>query len=159
MSGDDDFTLQEIHATGKWSVRYCVDPKSLMRTAPPEDWARFWEQRKRWAGKTVHYRRAQVVFLSLIFAFYLAIPLLLLAGLFHVGDGSWGLLGLAGLAVKTTADYAVMKMGLEIYGLSPLLRFFPLTAALHIPIMVGAFVAGSLGSFTWKGQKLRTRAS
>jgi hypothetical protein len=158
VSGDDDFTLQEIHATGKWSVRYCVDPKALMRTAPPEDWARFWEQRKRWAGKTVHYRRAQVLFLSLIFAFYASIVALLLAGLFHLGDGSWGLLGLAGLAVKTAADYAVMKRGLELFRLSPLLRFFPLTAALHLPLMIGALVAGSFGSFTWKGQRLRTKA-
>ena len=159
VSGDDDFTLQEIHATGKWTVRYGTDPRALMRTAPPEDWARFWEQRKRWAGKTVHYRRAQVLFLSLIFAFYVSIAALLLAGLFHLGDGSLGLLGLAGFAVKTAADYAVMKRGLEMYRLSPLLRFFPFTAALHIPIMVGAFVAGSFGGFTWKGQKMRTKAA
>lgn len=158
VSGDDDFTLQEIHATGRWSIRYCTDPRALMRTAPPEDWARFWEQRKRWAGKTVHYRRAQVVFLSLIFAFYVSITVLLLAGLFHLGNGSWGLLGLAGLAVKTLADYAVMKRGLDLFGLSRLLRFFPLTAALHIPLMIGAFVAGSFGGFTWKGQKLKTKA-
>ncbi|HEX2613299.1 MAG TPA: glycosyltransferase [Fibrobacteria bacterium] len=158
VSGDDDFTLQEIHATGKWSVRYCVNPKALVRTAPPENWARFWEQRKRWAGKTVHYRRKQVFFLSLIFAFYASIALLLLAGLFHLGDGSLGLLGLAGLAVKTAADFAVMKKGLELFGLSPLLRFFPFTAALHIPVMVGSFLAGTFGGFTWKGQKMRTKA-
>lgn len=158
VSGDDDFTLQAIHATGKWKVGYCTDPRALVRTQPPRSWAEFWEQRKRWAGKCLHYRAPQVAFLSLILAFYAAIAALLLAGLFHLGDGTLGLLGLSGLAVKTASDLAVMRKGLALFGLSPLLRFFPLAATLHIPLWIGAFVAGSFGGFTWKGQLLKTRA-
>ncbi len=158
VSGDDDFTLQAIHATGKWSVRYCTNPRALMRTEPPGTWGEFWEQRKRWAGKCLHYRPAQVAFLTLIVSFYAAIAALLLAGLFHVGDGTLGLLGLAGFAVKTASDFAVMRKGLALFGLSPLMRFFPLAAALHIPLWIGAVTVGSFGRFTWKGQKLKTKA-
>jgi hypothetical protein len=158
VSGDDDFTLQEIHATGRWEIRFCAAPETRVRTTPPETWRHFWEQRKRWAGKCLHYRPPQVAFLLLVFAFYAAIAGLLVAGLFHAGDGCPGLLGLAGLAIKTAADFAVMQRGLKIIGLSPLLRFFPLTAAMHIPLVIGAVIAGSLGSFTWKGQELKRKA-
>jgi len=156
VSGDDDFTLQEIHATGNWEVRYCTAPGALMRTEAPASWRPFWEQRKRWGSKCFHYRPAQVVFLMLIFAFYLSIPVLIVAGIMNP---YWGLLGLAGFAVKTLSDYAVMRRGLRLFGLSPLMRYFPFTALLHIPLILGAVTAGSLGSFTWKGQKLGTRVS
>jgi hypothetical protein len=158
VSGDDDFTLQEIHATGKWAIRFCAAPGALVRTSPPAGWRDFWEQRKRWAGKCMHYRPQQAIFLGLVFAFYAAIAALLLAGLFHLGDGAAGLLGLAGFAVKTLADWAVMRAGLRLFNLSPLLRFFPLTATLHIPLVLGAVAAGSLGGFTWKGQRLARKA-
>jgi cellulose synthase/poly-beta-1,6-N-acetylglucosamine synthase-like glycosyltransferase len=154
VSGDDDFTLQEIHATGKWRVGFCTAPEALMRTAAPESWRPFWEQRKRWGGKCIHYRPPQVAFLLGVFAFYLSIPLLLLGGL---ADGRLGWLGLAGLLLKTGADFLVMRAGLRLFGLSPLLRFFPLTALLHIPLILGAVMMGTLRGFTWKGQKLGTR--
>jgi cellulose synthase/poly-beta-1,6-N-acetylglucosamine synthase-like glycosyltransferase len=159
ISGDDDFTLQEIHATGKWAIRYATAPETLVRTTPPMTWGHFWEQRKRWAGKCMHYRPRQVAFLGLIFGFYAVIAMLLLAGFFHVGDGSLGLLGLIGFAIKTAADFAVMREGLRTFGLSPLLRFFPFSAALHIPLVLGAVIAGSFGGFTWKGQRLGRRVN
>src|SRR5690606_15088646 len=73
VSGDDDFTLQEIHATGRWRVRTCVAPEAQVRTEAPPDWGVFWEQRKRWAGKCLYYRAPQVAFLALILAFYAVI--------------------------------------------------------------------------------------
>lgn len=154
VSGDDDFMLQEIHATGKWGVRFCADPAARMRTAAPASWREFWEQRKRWGSKCIHYRPRQVVFLLAVFAFYLSIPLLLIGGLV---DPRLGWLGLTGLALKTGADLLVMRAGLRRFGLEPLLRFFPLTALLHIPLILGAVLFGTLGGFTWKGQKLGTK--
>jgi cellulose synthase/poly-beta-1,6-N-acetylglucosamine synthase-like glycosyltransferase len=157
-SGDDDFTLQEIDATGKWKVRFCVDPAGQVRTTPPSDWSEFWEQRKRRAGKCMHYRPKQTTFLALVFAFYLAIACLLLAGLFHIGDGDLGLLGLIGLSIKTLADFVVLREGLRLFRQLSLLRGFPLAATIHIPLILAAVTAGSLGRFTWKGQRLGRKA-
>jgi cellulose synthase/poly-beta-1,6-N-acetylglucosamine synthase-like glycosyltransferase len=154
VSGDDDFTLQEIHATGDWKVRTCITPGALMRTEAPATWGPFWEQRKRWGSKCFHYRPAQVIFLLAVFAFYLSIPTLLIAGFWNV---RWALWGLMGFGVKTAADFLVMARGLRLFGLSPLLRAFPLTALLHIPLILGAVTAGMLRGFTWKGQKLGTQ--
>ena len=155
VSGDDDFVVQAIHATGKWVVKYCSEPDALMFTQPPESWSHFWEQRKRWASKCAMYGAKQVAFLTVIFAFYTAIPILLLMGF---RDAQWACLGLMVFAVKTLADLVVMRTGLNIFHLSKLLRFFPWTALLHIPLIVAAVIAGTLGGFTWKGQKLSSRA-
>ncbi len=154
VSGDDDFVLQEIHATGRWRIRFCTAPEARVRTAPPESWQHFWEQRKRWASKCGLYRPRQAAFLAAIFLFYAAVPILLLAGL-HDARFAW--VAVAGFSVKTLADYAVMRQGLRDFELRRLLRFFPLTALLHVPVILAAVVAGSRGSFTWKGQRLPRR--
>ncbi|HAO99495.1 MAG TPA: hypothetical protein DCQ83_05575 [Fibrobacteres bacterium] len=154
VSGDDDFILQAIHATGQWTTKFCSTPESLVRTAAPESWAHFWEQRKRWASKCLYYRLPQKLFLAIVFAFYAAIPLLLLAGIICPWY-AW--LGICGFAVKTVSDFAVMRSGLRGFGLSSLLRWFPGTALLHIPLILAAVVAGTTGGFTWKGQRLSKR--
>lgn len=155
VSGDDDFALQEIHATGKWKTRYCPAPSAMVRTHAPATWAMFWEQRKRWASKCMLYRPRQALFLGAIFLFYAVIALLLVAGPWNAQ--AW-ILGLVGLGTKTAADYAVMRGGLRLFGLGRLLRHFPGTALLHIPLILAAVVAGGLTGFTWKGQKLSRKA-
>jgi cellulose synthase/poly-beta-1,6-N-acetylglucosamine synthase-like glycosyltransferase len=155
VSGDDDFILQEIHATGRWKIRYCATPTVLMRTLPPESWRHFWEQRKRWASKCGFYRPRQIAFLVAVFAFYAAIPLLLLGGFWNA---RWAAIGLSVFGVKTLADFAVMHAGLRIFRLRPLLRFFPFTALLHIPLLLAAVIAGNWSGFTWKGQRMTRKA-
>ncbi len=158
LSGDDDFILQDIHATGRWSIRYCAHPESRVFTTPPETWAHFWEQRKRWAGKCVYYRVPQLVFLLFIFTFYATIAALLVAGLFGLGDGTLGKLGLLGLGLKAGAELLVMREGLSLFNQFSLIRYFPFTALIHIPLVLGATVCGVFGQSTWKGQKLRVKA-
>jgi len=153
VSGDDDFTLQELHAAG-WGFRFCAARAARVRTQAPETWGQFWEQRKRWAGKTIHYRGPQVAFLSLIYGFYLTTLCLLLAGLVRVGPPHLGLLGLAGVGSKALGEFLNMSAGLRLFGLSPLLRYFPLTSALHLPLTVAAVPAGIVRGFTWKGQRM-----
>ena len=126
-----------------------------MRTAPPDSWNHFWEQRKRWASKCGFYRKEPLMFLVAVFAFYAAVPLLLFAGFW---SAHWAWLGLIVFLIKSLADLAVMRVGLKIFRLNSLLRFFPFTAVLHIPLLLAAVVAGNWGGFTWKGQRLSSRA-
>lgn len=157
VSGDDDFILQDIHATGHWCIRYCTHPECRVFTTPPETWNHFWEQRKRWAGKCVYYRAPQLVFLLFIFTFYATIAVLLVAGLFGLGDGTLGKLGLLGLGLKAGAELLVMREGLSLFNQFSLIRYFPFAALIHIPLVLAATVCGVFGQSTWKGQKLRAR--
>ena len=157
VSGDDDFTLQAIHAAG-WDFRFCADRAARVRTQAPPDFRTFWEQRKRWVGKTIHYRRAQVAFLSLVYLFYVSTAALLLCGLLRIGPAHLGLLGLAGVTAKAVGEFASMQAGLRLFRLSPLLRFFGMASVIHLPLVVAVVPAGIFGRFTWKGQRMGRKA-
>lgn len=159
ISGDDDFLLQGIHATGKWGITYMTSPESAVTTAPPDHWRHFWEQRKRWASKCMHYQPRQVIFLSLIFVYFVGILLALPLGWMQAIHG-WVALWVFGLAfgIKTLCDYQVMRAASRLFRQEHLMRGFVGAALLHIPLIVSAVVAGSLGSFTWKGQAFKTKA-
>ena len=154
VSGDDDFLIQAIHKQGRWAIRYAVSPESQVRTEPPADLRQFWEQRKRWASKCGLYQPKQVAFLTLIFAYYLSIPLSLLAGIFY---RPWLYAGLAGFAVKTASDGLVMRRAAKLFGKQSLMRAFLPAALLHIPLIIAAVAAGSFGEFTWKGETHRRK--
>jgi cellulose synthase/poly-beta-1,6-N-acetylglucosamine synthase-like glycosyltransferase len=156
VSGDDDFLIQSIHKLGKWRIRYSVLPESQVRTEPPVSLGQFWEQRKRWASKTGLYQPRQTAFLAGIFGYYSAIPICILAGLFHRG---FLLAGLGSWAVKLLTDWLVMRKGARLFGKPELLRHYPVTSLAHIPLIMGAVLAGSFGEFTWKGQKHRRRVA
>lgn len=157
VSGDDDFTLQAIHAAG-WKIRFCPDRAARVRTQGPEDFRAFWEQRKRWVGKTIHYQPGPRTFLALLYLFYLSTALLLLCSLFRIGPPHFGLLAIAGLVAKTVGEFATMQAGLRLFGLSPLLRFFGIASALHLPLVVCVVPAGVFGRYTWKGQRMGRKA-
>lgn len=155
VSGDDDFLIQAIHALGTWDIRYAVSPASQVQTEPPLSLRQFWEQRKRWASKCSFYQPKQAAFLAGIFLYYALILCFLMVGiaywpLFLIGLGSFG--------IKTALDYSVMYRGLGLFGKRELLRHFPAAAAIHIPLIIAAVIAGSVGSFTWKGQVHRRKA-
>jgi cellulose synthase/poly-beta-1,6-N-acetylglucosamine synthase-like glycosyltransferase len=154
VSGDDDFLIQAIHKLGTWRIRYSILPQSQVQTEPPLSLGQFWEQRKRWASKTSLYQPKQTAFLACIFAYYSAIPLCLLAGIFHRGFLAAGLLS---WGVKIATDFLVMRKGAKLFGKPELLRHFPVTSLIHIPLIIAAVLAGSFGGFTWKGQKHRRR--
>lgn len=155
VSGDDDFLLQGIHATGQWRIGYALHPESAVTTAPPESVRHFWEQRKRWAGKCIHYQPQQLLFLLGIYAYYAAILLALVNAL--IGCGPW-LPALCFFGIKTACDYFVMKDATHRFGQRPLMKGFLGAALLHIPLILAAVIAGSIGSFTWKGQTFKTKA-
>ncbi len=154
VSGDDDFLIQSIHKLGEWRIRYSVQLESQVQTEPPLSWGQFWEQRKRWASKTSLYQTKQTSFLAGIFAYYSLIPVCILAGVFHrgllfAGLGSWG--------VKFVSDWLVMRKGTRLFAKPELMRNYLGTSLVHIPLIIGAVLAGSFGEFTWKGTRHRRR--
>jgi cellulose synthase/poly-beta-1,6-N-acetylglucosamine synthase-like glycosyltransferase len=155
VSGDDDFLLQGIHATGQWRIGYALSPDSAVTTSPPDSVRHFWEQRKRWAGKCIHYQPQQLLFLLAIYAYYGCILLGLLEAL--VGCGSL-FPALIFFGVKTAADYSVMRDATKRFGQRTLMQGFVGAALLHIPLILSAVLAGTFGTFSWKGQTFKTKA-
>lgn len=154
VSGDDDFLIQSIHALGTWGIRYAVGPESQVQTEPPLSLRQFWEQRKRWASKCGFYQPRQAAFLGGIFLYYLVVLYCLALGL---GNPGFLMVGLGSFGIKSAMDYLVMREGLTLFGKRELLRHFPSAALIHIPLIIAAVVAGSVGGFTWKGQTHKRR--
>jgi cellulose synthase/poly-beta-1,6-N-acetylglucosamine synthase-like glycosyltransferase len=154
VSGDDDFLIQSIDRLGDWKIAYSIQAQSQVQTEPPLSLRQFWEQRKRWASKCSFYQPKQVAFLGGIFAYYALILICLILGLFHL---PLLYLGLASWSVKTGMDYWSMRKGAGLFSKRELLRYFPVTCLLHVPLIIAAVLAGTFGQFTWKGQTVKRR--
>ncbi|HSQ41675.1 MAG TPA: glycosyltransferase [Fibrobacteraceae bacterium] len=155
VSGDDDLLMHKLAALRPNAIAYCIDPATFVDSAPQHSWKRVWEQRKRWASKTVNYNWGTVLLLGPVFLFYLGILLGLVIGAILWGlVGFWIPLWLAAslLLWKTLCDTFVMILGIRLFREQRLWRWYPFTALLHIPMIVGAVLAGVFGGFTWKDQ-------
>lgn len=149
ISGDDDLLLHKFLRRGL-GVEFCVNAGSWVWTQAQESLQGVWNQRKRWASKTIYYTTPTVLLLTGIFTFYTLILVLFLASPF-VSGAIWQALFFGGW--KTFWDWRVMKKGARLFGKEHLMTWFPQTAFLHIPGIVGAVLGGYLGSFSWKGRE------
>jgi cellulose synthase/poly-beta-1,6-N-acetylglucosamine synthase-like glycosyltransferase len=160
VNGDDDLLLQDLHHARNWELAFAAEPEAVVRTLPPVGAREFWEQRKRWAGTCLHYRFAPKLVLIAVFSFYAGILALLLAGAMGLSAQAnlLGSIGLLGFAVKTAADFILLYSGLRLFGLTVLMRHFPIAALFQLPLLFAAVVIGSMGRFTWKGQRMGRKA-
>ena len=55
QSGDDDLLMQKLAADRPWAMRYCIAESTFVTTNGKETLKELWEQRKRWASKTIYY--------------------------------------------------------------------------------------------------------
>ena len=147
QSGDDDLLLQKIAATDPAKARYCITPETFVATSGKETFKELWEQRKRWASKTIYYSPYIVFILSMIFAFFtaltLGIALALLSRTLLIAE-------LAACAVKLAGDICLFSRGLRIFNAKELFKWFLPVEFIHAPFTVFAVLFGTAGRFTWK---------
>ncbi|MFP4163002.1 MAG: glycosyltransferase [Chitinispirillaceae bacterium] len=149
VSGDDDLLLQRIWKSKKWKVAYMADPAGTVLTNPTPTVSAAFEQRKRWGSKTVHYCAPQVVLLSSVFLFYVAIAISFLSVFF---DSSNLMLFVSMLLVKMSGEAALLLPGTRIFRKKELRPFIPLASLIQLPVVIAAVVMGVFGRFGWKGQ-------
>jgi len=153
VSGDDDLLMHKLAAKRPQAIRYATDPGTFVLSRGAETWSRAWEQRKRWASKTVHYNMQTVILLGSVFAFYL---LLLCGGVLSLvawlagASPLWPIAFAMAWVWKTAWDALVTARGIRLFHAGHLWLWFVPTALLHIPMIVGAVLVGIFGKFTWK---------
>jgi cellulose synthase/poly-beta-1,6-N-acetylglucosamine synthase-like glycosyltransferase len=157
VSGDDDFLIQALGDSGKWDVVSARAPESQVVTRGPSNWTVVWEQRKRWGSICVRYDAKRVALLSLVYASYAWIAVLALLSPFHPHLLAWALLPLSAILLEA---WLLVKAVADRTGRSGLLVWFPVAAALQIPLVLAATAAGTFGRFRWKDgptKAVRTR--
>ena len=153
VSGDDDLLMHKLAAKRPRAIRYATDLGTFVQSEGARSWKQAWEQRKRWASKTVHYNVQTILLLGSVFGFYCLILCGLLLSLpWWAITGSAHLLLVFGAAWlwKTFWDGLVMAQGMHTFRCQHLWLWFVPTSVLHIPGIVGAVLVGTLGKFTWK---------
>jgi cellulose synthase/poly-beta-1,6-N-acetylglucosamine synthase-like glycosyltransferase len=150
VSGDDDLLLQRFHKSGKWRIRYMIDPAGAVTTQPTPTIRGILEQRKRWGSIMAHYGAAQTALLAGIFLFYLSILASFIGGVF--GARYLALCGLL-IILKLLGEALLLWPGTRIFRQQPLRRYLIPASLLQLPLVIYAVFAGVFGRFAWKNQE------
>lgn len=152
-SGDDLLLMHKIASRHPGKVAYCKHPAAIVDTDPAPGWRAFWQQRVRWASKSAHYDDKRIFrALLLVYGFNLWFVLTALAALWDASR-LWPVLVV--LLLKTTVELRFLAPVARFFGQQRLLRWFPLLQPLHIlyTVLVGAL--SQVGSYEWKGRRVR----
>jgi cellulose synthase/poly-beta-1,6-N-acetylglucosamine synthase-like glycosyltransferase len=149
ISGDDDFFLQRVRESSKWKIRYAVDPKTFVPTAPPQTLREFVQQRIRYASKCAHYSAPVTIALAAAYVLNLLLVLGALGVFFQ--PVIFPAVG-AACFIKSFSEYYFLDRGARWFQT----RHSPLTflaaAALH-PLYIAAMgLLGRFSNFKWKGE-------
>ncbi len=147
QSGDDDLLMQKLATDRPFAMRYCITPSTFVTTNGKETLKELWEQRKRWASKTIYYSPKIVFVLSMVFLF-----LTMLCVTAAVSPFSTKVLiaTLVAFALKSLGDLILILRGLKIFRQEHLLKWCIPVEIVHAPFTVLAVLFGLFGRFKWK---------
>jgi len=147
QSGDDDLLMQKLAADRPWAMRYCIAESTFVTTNGKETLKELWEQRKRWASKTIYYTPKIVFVLSMVFLF-LAMQCVVAV----LAPFSFKILvaALVAFVAKCVGDLVLILRGLRIFRQEHLIKWCIPVEIIHAPFTVLAVLFGLFGRFKWK---------
>ena len=147
QSGDDDLLMQKLAADRPWAMRYCIAESTFVTTNGKETLKELWEQRKRWASKTIYYTPKIVFVLSMVFLF-LAMQCVTAV----LAPFSFKILvaALVAFVAKCVSDLVLILRGLRIFRQEHLIKWCIPVEIIHAPFTVLAVLFGLFGRFKWK---------
>jgi hypothetical protein len=149
-SGDDMLLMYKIWQQHPQQVMYLKSKEAIVTTAPMKTWSAFFNQRRRWASKTLHYDDKKILGVAaLVYSVNLWIVVLAIAAMLN-SSNAWLLW--SGLLIKTVLELPFVMSVAHFYGEQKLLWRFPLFQPLHILYTVSVGFISQLGSYEWKGR-------
>ena len=147
QSGDDDLLMQKLAADRPWAMRYCIAESTFVTTNGKETLHELWEQRKRWASKTIYYTPKIVFVLSMVFLFLVmqCVTAVLAPFSFEILVAA-----LVAFVVKCIGDLVLILRGLRVFRQEHLLKWCIPVEFIHAPFPVLAVLFGLFGRFKWK---------
>ena len=147
QSGDDDLLMQKLATDRPFAMRYCITPSTFVTTNGKETLKELWEQRKRWASKTIYYSPKIVFVLSMVFLF---LTMLCVTAAFSPFSTKVLIATLVAFALKSLGDLILILRGLKIFRQEHLLKWCIPVEIVHAPFTVLAVLFGLFGRFKWK---------
>ena len=153
VSGDDVLLLQLIRRTGRWTVAFATAKGSFAVHPPAPGLSALLSKRTRWASNAPYQLRMDPFFFIYLCATFAMSLLLLAASLLAIADELSALWPLACWTAKLLSEASLMRAGTSLLGRRDLWRYFPLWTFTQPLYLVVVGVLGSLGRFSWKGQR------
>ena len=147
QSGDDDLLMQKLATDRPFAMRYCITPTTFVTTSGKETLKELWEQRKRWASKTIYYSPKIVFVLSMVFLF---LTMLCVTAAFSPFSTEVLIATLVAFVLKSLGDLILILRGLKIFKQEHLLKWCIPVEIVHAPFTVLAVLFGLFGRFKWK---------
>ena len=147
QSGDDDLMMQKLAADRPWAMRYCIAESTFVTTSGKETLHELWEQRKRWASKTIYYTPKIVFVLSMVFLF---LTMQCVAAILAPFSLEILIAFAATFVAKCVGDLVLILRGLRIFRQEHLLKWCIPVEIIHAPFTVLAVLFGLFGRFKWK---------
>ena len=153
-SGDDEFLMQKIAKSLKYQVHFLFSELAVVKTEANKTMNGFIEQRKRWASKGLFYTDKYLTLkLIVIYLFFLSLPLQLIIGLTYSTIYLSSFFAI--ILIKGVIEYLVLRRGIPLLCDKINFLVFAVSEILHIPYIIFAGIAGTLGNFEWKGRQLK----
>lgn len=152
-SGDDMLLMHKIYMLNPQRVMYCLSQDTIVETKPAENLNAFFNQRIRWASKALVYHDKRIFYVLMLV--YLLNSLLLAFFIYSLLTThlTWTLVML--ILVKTIVELAFLIPVARFYKKTSLLYYFLPAQPFHILYTVIAGFLGQVGSYEWKGRKLK----
>lgn len=150
ISGDDELLMHKIFTYG-YSINFCFAENSKVFTRPNRGLIEFINQRKRWISVIPFYKKKQItILLTLIYFFYLSIPLLLIFSTLNINYLKYFVIV---FMLKLIIDLIFMKKVTKIFREKFSFLIFLFSEILHIPYILLIPLVGITTNFDWKGRK------
>jgi len=150
-SGDDELLLHKMHKQFPDGLRFLKEPSAIVYTQAKGTLRSFYQQRKRWASKSVKYADKRMVLLvSIIYFFNLLI--FIQAGLLFFTTANLGMFVIL-IGVKMGLDAILIFQSLSFFKKRRLLLLLPLVEIFYvIYILIIGIIANIGGAYEWKGR-------
>lgn len=151
-SGDDMFLLQKFVQHFPNKITYCISRDALVTTKAAPDFVSFFNQRLRWASKSMRFKDAKTL-LTVAFV-YLFDVLILVNAVAAVNSRLHFNIFLGQILVKCFADIFFLKDVVTFFNRRHLLDLFLPTQLFRLVYVVLTGIGAWIIPATWKGRKV-----
>jgi cellulose synthase/poly-beta-1,6-N-acetylglucosamine synthase-like glycosyltransferase len=152
-SGDDMLLMHKIYMLNPQKVMYCLSQDTIVETKPAENLNAFFNQRIRWASKALVYHDKRIFYVLMLV--YLLNALLLAFCIYSLVTTHLLPALIILILLKTLVELVFLIPVAHFYKKTSLLLYFLPAQPVHILYTVIAGFLGQVGSFEWKGRKLK----
>jgi len=152
-SGDDELLMQKIAAANNYKIKFAFNRNAIVKTEANPNLTNFYQQRKRWASKSLFYKsKLLLINILVIFLFFLNLLLLPFFAIFI--NKYFVLLFMLEFFIKMFLEYRIVHFGKKYLFANLSMKLFLLAEIIHVPYIVISALSGIFGNYKWKNREV-----